>query len=256
MTTKPKILFYDIETTPLQAWIWRPGKQVVRPGQLVEGSSRHDVICIAYEWMHTGVKGCLDWGYKQQNSKKMIQKFTELCDEADIIIGKNNKRFDDKHVNSLRLFHGLEGRPDLLTKVDDLETQMRRHFALASYGLDYFSAELGYGGKDNMCFQDWIDIVEKTKNGKKAFKKMCKYCVKDVSDTVRIWKHCEKHMTPKYNHSAAVGDLVCATCGSDKVIKNGTRMQGTVRYQNYFCKEHGGYAGKKTINSKKDIIRG
>jgi len=254
MMSKPKILFYDIETTPLQAWIWRPGKQVVRPAQLVEGYTRNDIICISYEWLHTNEKGTLHWGYEKQNSKQMVKDFTKICHEADLIIGKNNKRFDDKHLNSARLWHGLAGAPDLLSKVDDLETQMRRHFALASYGLDYFSEELGFGGKTKMCFDDWINIVY-TK-GKASYNKMLKYCAKDVHDTKLIWKHCEKHFQPKFNYSTFSGNMVCKVCGSKNIRKNGTRTStsGMVS-QNYFCTDHNGYAGKLNLNARKPVLR-
>lgn len=256
-TNKPKVLIYDIETTPLQAWIWSCGKQVVRPGQLVEGRASYDVICIGYEWLHSNERGVLDWGYKAQNSKKMVEKFTKLCDEADIVIGKNNRRFDDKHMNTLRWKHDLPGRPDLLSKVDDLETQIRRHFYLPSYGLDYISAQLGLGGKTPMCFQDWIDIVDQTENGEKAFKKMLKYCLKDVRDTKKIYKYCEKHIQPKLNHSALHGKLTCKVCGSVDIRKNGiyTSSVGT-KYQQYYCKSHNGYAGKLSVNARKEIMRG
>lgn len=253
---KPKVLFYDIETTPLKAWIWRCGKQVVRHGQLVNENSQYDIICIGYEFLHGNKKGVLAWDYEKQCSKKMIKEFTKLCDEADIIIGKNNKRFDDKHVNTLRMIHGLDGRPDLLKKVDDLETQVRRHFYLPSYGLDYISNLAGLGGKDSMCMQDWIDIVEKNKNGKKSFKKMIKYCAKDVHDTKLIWKYCEKHIEPKLNVSALNHNHSCKVCGSLDIRKNGvyTSSTGGV-FQQYYCNSHKGYAGKVSIKSKNPILR-
>jgi len=253
---QPKVLFYDIETTPLQAWVWRCGKQVVRHNQLVEGKKNYDIICIGYEWLHEKKAKCLDWDYKKQNSKEMVKEFTKICDEADIIIGKNNKRFDDKHVNTQRLIHGLEGRPDLMEKVDDLETQIRRHFYLPSYGLDYLSEQLGYGGKDRMCFQDWIDIVEQTKNGKKALKKMIDYCKKDVHDTKLMWRHCQAHMKPKLNVSALTGNFACKVCGSLDIRKNGyyTNSNG-VKYLQLFCKHHNGYAGKISVNARKQIVR-
>lgn len=255
-TNKPKILFYDIETTPLQAWLWRPGKQVVNSSQLVEGMDTYDVICICYEWLDSNDRGKLAWNYRTQDSKKMVTDFTAICDTADIIIGKNNKRFDDKHMNTLRLKHGLAGRPDLLLKVDDLETQMRRHFYLPSYKLDYFSQVLGFGGKDKMFFQDWIDIMDQTENGDKAFKKMIRYCSKDVHDTKLIWKHCERHIQPKLNRSALLCKLVCKVCGSRRLRKNGyyTSAAG-VRYTQYFCNDHNGYAGKISVNAKKPIMR-
>ena len=254
---KPKVLIYDIETVPLQAWVWRCGETRINPGQLVDGHDRYDVICIAWTWLHSGEKGILGWDYKKQNSKKMIKDFTKIMDEADIIIGKNNKRFDDKHMNSMRLWHNLEGRPDLLEKVDDLESQMRRFLYLPSYGLDYLSKQLGFGGKTKMCFADWINIVEKNGvDGQKAYDKMLKYCLKDVMDTKKLWKACEKHCKPKFNRSISSShDFACATCGSKNTVKNGTRQLGTTKYQTYMCKDHGGYAGKHTITSKNKKLR-
>ena len=51
---KPKILYFDIETTPLKAYIWRPGDQFVGQNQLVEGSELTDIICIGYCWDNNG----------------------------------------------------------------------------------------------------------------------------------------------------------------------------------------------------------
>ena len=255
MSKQPKILFYDVETTPLKAYIWRCGKQHVNQSQLITGSNAYDIICIGYQWADNKKAEILDWGYEKQNSKQMIKSFTKMCDEADIIIGKNNKRFDDKHINTQRLIHGLDGRPDLLSKVDDLESQMRKHFYLPSNTLDYFSNMLNFGGKNPVQFQDWINIVEKKKiEGKKSYKKMLTYCKKDVEDTVNIWKYCEKHMSPKLNRAAYKENICCVTCGSVNIIRNGTRQAGLTTYQHYYCKSHGGYAGKTPLKSNK--IRG
>lgn len=257
MQKKPKILFYDIETTPLKAWVWRPGKQVVRHGQLVSGAESYEIICIGYAWLHSSESGCLTWDYKTQNSKKMIQQFTKMCDEADLVIGKNNRRFDDKHLNTLRLMHGLPGRPDLLSKVDDLESQIRRHFYLPSYTLDYASKLFGLGGKTSMNFQDWIDIMEKNANGEKSFKKMVSYCKKDVQDTKKLWKHLEAHISPKFNHSVHTGTPVCKVCGSTNIKKNGyTRSPAGVKYTKYYCNDHKGHAGSHREGVKNPILKG
>jgi len=251
---KPKILFYDIETAPLKAWIWRTGEQRVNPGQLVAGSDQYEIITLCYEWSHNKKKGQLDWG-KNKNSKKLVEEFTKICDEADIVIGKNNRRFDDKHLNTMRMIHGLPGRPDLLAKVDDLESQLRKHFYLPSFGLDYVSKMLGLNGKDGMCLQDWIDIMEGTpKVAAKSLLKMKKYCSKDVSDTKKIWNHCMAHFQPKFNHSIHNSSLCCKYCGSTKIHKNGISVQGKTIYQRYFCTAHNGNAGRISIKSKTDIL--
>ena len=80
---------------------------------------------------------------------------------------------------------------------------------------------------------------------------MIKYCSKDVHDTKLIWKHCEKHMSPLLNLSLMSGDAICKICGSEKITKNGTRINATgIKYQHYHCIAHNGYAGKVAVNAK------
>ena len=161
MTTSkhPRILFYDLETKPLQAWVWSTGKQVVRHGQLVNKHSRYGIICVTYCWNDGKPAKSIDWGYEEQNTDKLVEEFDKIIKQADHIIGKNNKRFDDKMLNAARMFAGLPAMPEWVRYTDDLEQQMRKYFRLPSQSLDYISSQLGLGGKIKMEMQDWIDIV-------------------------------------------------------------------------------------------------
>lgn len=244
---KRKILFYDIETTPLKAYVWRLGEQVVRHTQLMSDGFITDVICIAYCWNDGKPAKVLHWGYKEQNSEPMLAAFDDLIKEADVVIGKNSDRFDNKHINTQRLLSNRPGMPNWLKRTDDLEKQIRKHFALPSYSLDYISSLLGLGGKDKMEFSDWIDIVER--RNKASFEKMLRYNKKDVEDTRAIWEYCEKHITPKTEYVNKGGEHVCSTCGSENVRKDGRRYHLRSVYQEYFCRDHKGYAGRKLIKS-------
>ena len=251
--TKPRILFYDIETSPLQAWIWRPGKQVVRHGQLVADHNTYNIICITYCWNDGKPAKALDWGYNEQSSVKMIEEFDKIIKQSDITIGKNSDSFDVKHINTQRMLAGLPGMPEWAQYTDDLQKQMKRHFYLPSYTLDYFSEMLGFGGKIKMEMADWIHIVMKTPGlGRKALKKMVTYGKKDVEDTRAIWLKCEKHFTPKFNANAVSLNpgMACRNCGSMDLKLNGVRYQGASKYQQFFCHTHHGYAGRATINKK------
>lgn len=255
MSKKPQILYYDIETSPLQAWIWRPGKQVVRHGQLVEGMDKYGIICVTYCWNDGKPAKCIDWGYKEQDSLQVVEKFDQIIKQADITIGKNSDSFDVKHLNTQRMLAGLPGMPEWAMYTDDLQKQMKKHFYLPSYTLDYFSHMLGFGGKIKMEMSDWIHIVMKTHGkGRVALQKMIDYGKKDVEDTRAIWEHCEKHFTPKFN-SAILNNkkLSCRNCGSTEMHANGTRYLGTTKYQQFFCKAHGGYGGRATINKKGEL---
>jgi hypothetical protein len=152
------------------------------------------------------------------------------------------------------------GMPDWGRFTDDLEKQIRKHFALPSYGLDYLSDILGLGGKDKMEFKDWVDILEPTSKTiyNKALKKMVKYGKKDIVDTRAAWNHLEKHFTPRFNMSTFIGDFCCTTCGSKNLYKNGTRISGKTRKQSWQCKDHGGHAGYTVLqwNSSRKKIGG
>jgi hypothetical protein len=124
-------MVYDIETAPLQAWVWRCGDQYVGHNQLVKGArSNYDIICISWAFNDGVPARVLDWGYKEQNSKNLVERFDKIIkaeqDKGTIIFGKNNKKFDDKHVNTQRFLHGLAPMPDWVKYTEDLERQCRK----------------------------------------------------------------------------------------------------------------------------------
>ncbi len=255
---EPKILFYDIETTLLKAWVWRCGKQVIRHDQLLDEANMWNMICITYCWNDGKPAKALTWEPDREagdegnrTCKYMIADFDKLVAQADAVIGKNSDRFDVKHINTHRMLNLDYGVPEWVTHTDDLEKQMRRYFALPSFSLDYFSKLLGLGGKKKMEFQDWIDIAEnKPAKYLKAFKKMVTYGKKDVVDTRSIWNYCSKHFRPKFNAATFYGEGCCTNCGSTNIRKNGTRYAGQTRKQQWWCKDHNGFAGYTTIAYK------
>lgn len=246
--SNPKILVYDIETTPVLAWIWRCGDQVVRHSQLHEKYNQTKIICVTYRWLHEKKSKALVFDIRRQCDKKVLKDFSKLANEADIILGKNNTKFDDKHINFRIFQHGLPPIHDLRRKSDDLERWMRSTFNMQSYALDYFSKLCTGEGKIAMYMEDWIDIV--LHKDKKKLDKMVEYGLKDVDDTVALIEEVQPYVIPKHNRAAFAGDLCCTNCGSKKIKKNGTRIVGNIRKQAFYCNDHGGFAGYATI--KKD----
>ena len=250
---KPKILFYDIETRPLLAYIWRLGEQVVYHHQLAKWGYRYDIICISYAWDDGKPAKTLHWGYKEQDSSRVIRAFDEIIKQATVTIGKNSDKFDVKHINTQRLLQNLPALPQWMDYTDDVEKQLRKHFVFPSYSLDYVSKELGLGGKVKMEFQNWIDIVEKKNEA--SFRKMLEYNRKDVEDTRAIWNRIKPHIKPKLNMATFHGEARCINCGSANLKKDGTRCRGKVRYQMFFCRAHNGYAGQVVISTPRNTAR-
>lgn len=251
---KPRILFYDCETSPLQAWVWGTGEQYIRHQQLIRGYQMWGIICITYCWNDGEPAKSIDWGYEEQDTKRVVAEFDEIVKQADHLIGKNSDRFDVKMINACRMFSGLPGMPEWMLSRDDLEKQMRKYFRLPSQSLDYISEQLGFGGKIKMELQDWINICEKNEGGRQSFDRMIEYGKKDTEDTRAIWYRLSQHFDPKFNMSTFVADGLprCkwAECGSTEIRKNGTRISGGVKYQTYLCTQCCRYAGKTSINSK------
>jgi hypothetical protein len=246
---KPKILFYDIETRPLLAYIWRLGEQVVYHHQLAKHGAGYDIICISYAWDDGKPAKTFHWGYREQDSSRVIREFDKLVKQADVTIGKNSDRFDVKHINTQRLLQNLPPLPEWIDYTDDVEKQLRKYFVFPSYSLDYVSKALELGGKVKMEFQDWIDIVEKLSEA--SFRKMMEYNRKDVEDTRAIWNKIKAHVKPKLNMATFYGDFRCINCGSTELKRDGTRCRGKTKYQMFFCKTHNGYAGQVVVTPPK-----
>ena len=105
-----QVLFYDIETNLLKFFAFRCGKQVLRHSQLVKNNEFTRIITIQYCWKQNkrGKVILLD----PYNPIKGLNEFDALIRQADIIIGKNNIKFDDKHINTNRLLSGLKAMPE------------------------------------------------------------------------------------------------------------------------------------------------
>lgn len=245
---QPKVLIYDIEVTPVLAWIWRCGEQYVGHHQLHEELNMTKVICITYRWLHEKKSKALVFDIGTLDDHDIIQTFDSIIQKADVIIGKNSDRFDNKHLNFRRMMHGLPAITDWIKRTDDLEKQMRRHFNMQSFSLDYFSKITGSDGKIKMNLQDWIDIVYR--HDTKALNKMVKYGLKDVDDTAELVLKVWPYVTPKANMAAIKHTHACVNCGAKGILNAGPRVHGGSDVMTFWCPSHGGYAGRATI--KKD----
>lgn len=264
----PKILVYDIETTLLLPWAFSLGKTVLRHGQLVGGYyNRTHVICITYVWEHEGKVRVLDWGQNANDEMKMLAAFNEIVKKADVVIGKNSSRFDNKHIQTQNFWFGLNKTYEWLNRTDDVETQMRRVLALPSYSLDYISAELGLGGKRKMELGDWkaigayrlLQCIPKTSeeicqfffraskkqiiaDGKKAFKKMITYGKKDAADTLVLYQAVKPYAKQRLNASTILKEACCNNCYGTNIYKNGTKAWGQSIKQMWQCKDCNSFA--------------
>lgn len=235
------------------------------------------IICIAYAWYGDDEITVLNWGNSIDHERNMIAEFDKIIEQADIVIGKNSDRFDNKHLNSQRLLLGLPGKSEWTRHTDDLEKHLRKHFWFPSYKLDYFDKVTGGGGKVSTSFDMWVDINWKRimdlagnnqhtrkvvellsgipgdvmyESGECALEDMVYYNAKDVADTARMLQTLLPHIELKYNANVvhnADDRPRCRHCGGLNVIVARTKPQGKTLYREFKCKDCNKYAGRAPV---------
>lgn len=242
LTQTPRILFFDIETTPCLAWVWNTGKQVVRHNQILDSTK---IICISYKWIGESKVHSLKWD-RDMNDKALLQAFTKVADEADLLIGHNGDSFDIKHVNARIAYHKLPPISTSLT--DDTLKLVRRKLKLVSYKLDYLGQFFGLGNKlETGGYQLWLDIWRD--NNRQRLSEMVEYCAQDVNLLEKVYLRLRPYLPVKANYGLLTGDRVCPKCGSCDVIKNGTRQTSKFRIQQRWqCKN----CGSASFTNKSD----
>lgn len=232
----PKILIFDIETSYMKVRVWQTGEQYVREDQVIDEST---IISWSAKWL--GDKKVMYADLRRSkgeaNSKRMMKGLWKLLDEADIIVTKNGKRFDEPWINTLFEDHGL-GKPSSY-KHQDVEKMARKNFRLPSYSLDYLAKrfntkykKLKHSKYPGMKL--WTECLEK--NNQDAWKEMERYNKHDVLSTEELYSR-----LLKWDSSINFGvyydtqNLVCG-CGSKAFKRNGVEYTKAVRYQRYRCK--------------------
>jgi len=232
LRTSRKRLFFDIETSPNICLVFQTGfKKTIGPDSIIKERA---IICICYKWEDDKNVNYLTWD-KNQSDKLMLTKFLTIANSADELVGHNSDKFDIAYVRTRCLFHGITMMPNIVS-IDTLKIS-RSKFNFNSNKLDYIAKFLGMGGKIKTDFSLWKNIL--LDKDKIAMQKMVKYCQKDVVLLEKVFKQLNNHIEAKTHYGVIFGQDrgSCPECGSDDLMKIGTRRTATgLAKQVYECK--------------------
>lgn len=233
-----RILFFDLETTPLTAHTWGLWQQNISLSQLIQST---EVICFGAKWH--GEKRTHFASVHHHGRKKMLEDLHALMDEADVIVGWNSKAFDHKHINREFLENGLA--PPSPTRDLDLMLACRAKFKFPSYKLDYVAQRLGVGGKvHHTGFQLWLDCMA----GKdSAWKLMKKYQIQDVELLVDLYEKLKPWIDAHPNRGVYEDVTTCYVCGNDDLRPRGFSFTNAGKYQRFVCGKCSKWQRGKTI---------
>lgn len=246
--TKPKILFIDLETTPIEAYTWGPKWET----NLIEFTEHSRILSYSAKWLD-GVhitKGWLDYkGYKPGalDDKAIVMDLWSLLDKADIVVAQNGNSFDLKIMNARFAFHKLT--PPSPYKSLDTKLEARKYLRLPSNSLDDICDYFGIGRKlHHEGFPLWKACMA---GDKAAWGRMKKYNKWDVVLLEKVYLLLLPWMKNHPNVGMYIGKLVCPKCGSGKMQSRGVSVNQTTSYKRVQCQDCGGWSRGPSI--KRDI---
>ena len=127
----PKILIFDIETTPMPVWVWDFGKQYVPHTNIVKDKSGNQkfwyVLSWAAKWLYDEniLSDVLTpEGAVARDDKRILDSVWKLIDEADIVIAHNGDRFDIRKLNARFILNDMNP-PSPYKSIDTLKIARR-----------------------------------------------------------------------------------------------------------------------------------
>lgn len=239
-----KILFFDIESTPLITYTWGIYEQNV-----AKVLQDWYLLCVSHKWGHEKTTYVTRLTKGRKSEKELVKKVWDLFNEADVIVGHNLKRFDKRKMNAKFLEHGL--LPPSPYDVIDTLTIARSAFALTSNKLDDLGELLGLGKKVK---HPGIDMWHGCMNDDEAmWKLMVKYSKQDtvllerVYEALKIWNP----RPPKF-YAQYKGEFCCPLCGESKYQHRGTEERLSCVVERLQCKCGKWFYGAKTPRDVRD----
>lgn len=229
--SKPKVLFFDIETSPNLAYVWGKWEQDV-----IAFESEWQIMSIAWKWQGAAKVHCMTASV-EVSDEAVCKKLHELLSEADVVIAHNGDEFDLKKARARFVVHGFKPLKPLAT-VDTLKVA-KKYFKFNSNKLDDLGKTLGVGRKvKHSGFDMWLGCL---KGNSKSWAKMAHYNKQDVKLLERVYLKLKPWMERHPNLAALQDKKGCPGCGSKNVVKWGLRPTANGVQQRNLCKGCGAY---------------
>ena len=171
LNKEPKILHFDIETSPLIVYSWNLWPKAIPVGNIIKD---WEVLCWSAKWQgNPAILNSSDCASEMY----IVASLWTLLDGADVVVAYNGKSFDKKKMNAKFLEYGFpEPSP---YKLVDPYLIVKGNFALTSKKMDFVVKYINdvEEGKHSTDFQLWVDCMNGVKGAQEY---MQKYCDQDV----------------------------------------------------------------------------
>lgn len=237
----PRILVFDIETSPLISAHWSPWNVNIHDNQIIRDWHMLSYSC---KWLYEEeiYGGVLTPEEAIRGDDKRISKeLWRFVDEADIIIGYNSIKFDEKKMMTRFIQHGLN--PPSPFRSIDLYRAVKSRFGFTYNKMDYVNKVLKLKMKmPHSGMELWLDCI----NGKlSALIEMLEYNKVDVEITEYLYTRLLKWIPNHPNIGLYYnGDFaVCHKCGSSELREiPGKKITNASVFTVYKCDDCGSFS--------------
>jgi DNA polymerase elongation subunit (family B) len=232
---KPRILIYDIETSPNEAYVWGKYDQNV-----IAFKEERSMLSFAYKWY--GEKGQVKCITREGlgTDKILVVRLAHLIDQADVIVAHNGDRFDRTFLKTRMLRWGMNPLK-MVCQVDTLKSA-KNYFNFNGNSLNDICTYLKLGKKlPHEGIEMWLGCM---RDESKHWKKMAQYNKHDVTLLEKVYKrllpwienhpNLRKALEPKARDTDA-----CPSCFSKKIKKYGYRVTVQTAKQRWLCNRCG-----------------
>jgi hypothetical protein len=257
--TGPKILVLDIETAPIEAYVWGMFNQNIGLEQVITNTT---VISWSAKWMGAPADTIM---YKDQrdakdirDDKELLEPLWSLLDEADCVLTQNGVGFDIPKLN----YRFAKNKFKPYSKFKDIDTLKiaKKVFGFDSNKLahmtDLFCTK--YKKLSHKKYPGFLLWQACMKGDKAAFKEMEEYNKVDVLSLEELYVD---HFLPwddSLNFAAWSDEYKFrCNCGNDELVAKGFHITKKSKFQKYICtncgKEHRGSENLFSKEKRKEL---
>lgn len=159
------IAVFDIETTSLEGSFGR-------------------LLCACFKFSHEASVRSVKCR-QLRSEQRALREFVSHWNDADIVVGWNSKRFDQRFINARLLHYGM---PTLASKMHiDLMWLWRHYVRSRGSSLDGTIKDLQIDTrKFDVEAHHWVEAAQEGTNSVESFEKILKHCEHDVIATEQV----------------------------------------------------------------------
>jgi hypothetical protein len=235
----PRIILYDIETTPNVGFTWGKYEQNV-----IEFLKEWQLLSFAFKTLNHKKVTCFSRRtFTDSTERTLVKKLWEVLNSADVIITHNGLAFDNKKANAKFVEYGL--KPIRPAQQIDTKRLAKSSFQFNSNSLDDLGRVLRIGRKlKRMDFSVWLGCMS---GDPASYDLMEKYNKQDVILLEKIYLKL-RPWANKHPNIAQLSEKLthCPKCASPALVVQGLKYSARTVWKQYVCKSCGGYCKGET----------